>query len=136
MTAQATSNTFYADGVVREILEQSALKSGVPVQVVYVDVTDALDKGENVVPFSLRTDKRALPEGLAPGDVVRVQFRLGGYRYGKDRAYLGANLRLGNIEVSHRADEFARVQDDMRDEIEEFAEHLWQIEQNRRNNKR
>lgn len=125
-------NTFYAEGVVHAVQPPQTLSNGVPIQTVEVDITDGLDHKRNVVPFSIRLDRRELPEGFSIGDVVRVQFRLGSYRFGPDRKYVGANLRMGNIEVLHRADDYRRAAE----EIDELYGHLVQIEQNRRNNAR
>lgn len=99
----ATNNTFVVEGVV------SSIRRSIPcrdtnLMRLDLDVTDELDGKRNVVPLMAHREKCPIPEDLAVGDVVRVTFRLGGYRFAADG--FGAALRIGRIDVIHRAADY------------------------------
>lgn len=99
----ATNNTFVVEGVVSSIRRALPCRD-TNLMRLDLDVTDELDGKRNVVPLMAHREKCPIPEDLAVGDVVRVTFRLGGYRFAADG--FGAALRIGRIGVIHRAADY------------------------------
>lgn len=96
---------------------------------VMVDITDEFDLRHNIVPFTINETKRTLPDGLAVGDIVDIQFRIGSYEFGR-HGRIAANLRIGKMDIVRKACELQAEQE--KNEIDQLAEYLVRRAESRR----